>query len=605
MGSARGLEERITELEAQLGALRLRLERVEAGAGVPQPHGQAATAAAPTAEARPQVGGRPPAAVPPPAVAPDGDGGLAGWAGTSALLPRVSTVSFLLVVALALRTLTDSGVVGPQVGAFAGVVYAASLMLAGWVLYGRRSVLAPVFAVCGAALLCSIVVETHAHFGSLSTTAAFVALGGTCLFMTLLGERSKTPLPGVVGVLGAAFAGIALTVPDPRFAPLLALLLAASALGIPVSRRLKGDWVGWTVFVLSALTLFVFGVRIKVWLDAACPLPPIPGVAWFPYLVNSFALLWVGQSLAGLLRPPRPRPSVLSLALPVLGCTVAFVASLQVAAAEGTVRSLGVTGLFVAAGLVVMAAWSGLRVRGGAAALNTFAVAAVVLFAFGFSSATGSLLGALPFLSFTAFGLALFSARWRSGGTRVISYFLQVAVAVALTLLLGAGGGTAASPGIAALAAGTLTIAGLLHHRWCRRHGPPEGSLIFSYIGTSDRCAVALLTAALVGGFFLLRTGAFVVLSSRMADARNAFGGTQSVIITVAAMALFALASSRRSTELRSVAILVTLVGAAKVFFYDLVALQGIARVVSVFSFGLLAAVASLVLGRWQRRDQP
>jgi uncharacterized membrane protein len=89
-----------------------------------------------------------------------------------------------------------------------------------------------------------------------------------------------------------------------------------------------------------------------------------------------------------------------------------------------------------------------------------------------------------------------------------------------------------------------------------------------------------------------------------MADARNAFGGAQSVIITVAAMALFALASSRRSTELRGVAILVTLVGAAKVFFYDLVALQGVARVVSVFSFGLLAAVASLALGRWQRRDR-
>lgn len=604
MGSARGLEERVGELEEQLGALRLRLERVEAAAGEPQPLVQAATAAGAIADARPQVAGRPPAAAPPPAVAADGDGGIAGWAGTSALLPRVSTVSFLLVVALALRTLTDSGVVGPQVGAFAGVVYAASLMLAGWVLYGRRSVLALVFAVCGAILLCSIVVETHAHFGSLSTTAAFMALGGTCLFMTLLGERNKAALPGVIGVLGAAFAGVALTVPNPQFAPLLALLLVASALGIPVSRRLRGDWVGWILFVLSSLALFVFSVRIKVCLSAACPLPPLAGAVWFPYLVNSFALLWVGQSLAGLLRPPRPMPTVLSLALPVLGSTVAFVVSLQVAAAEGTVRSLGATGLLVAAGLVVMAAWAGLRGGGGAAALNSFAVAAVVLFAFGFSSATGSLLGALPFLSFNAFGLALFSDRWQSGGTRVISYFLQVGVAVALTLLLVAGGRTAASPGLAALAAGTLAVAGLLHHRWCRRHAPPEGSLAFAYLGSGDRCAVALLTASLTGGFFLVRTGAFVALSSGMADVSNAFGGAQSVIITVAAMALFALASSRRSTELRSVAILVTLVGAAKVFFYDLVALQGVARVVSVFSFGLLAAVASLVLGRWPRRDR-
>jgi len=609
MGSARGLEERIGELEEQLVAMRLRLERVEAGVGGAQPHVQAATAAAiaavrsPAAEQLP-VTEQPPAAELPPTVAAAGEGGIAGWAGTSSLLPRVSTVSFLLVVALALRTLTDSGVVGAQAGAFAGVVYAASLMLTGWVLYGRRNVLSPVFAVCGALLLCSIVVETHTHFGSLSTVAAFGALGATSLFMTLLGERSKTALPGVIGVLGAAFAGVALTVPDPQFAPLLTLLLAVSILGIPVSRRVKGDWVGWTIFVFSSLSLLVWSVRIKVSLAPDCPPGDLAGTVWFPYLVNGFALLWVCQSLVGLLRPPRPRPSLLSLALPVLGCTVAFYASLQVASAEGTVRSLGVTGLLVAAGLVVMAAWSGLRGGGGAAALNTFAVAAVVLFAFGFSSATGSLLGALPFLSFIAFVLALFSDRWQSGGTRVISYFLQTGVAVALTLLLVVGGQTAASPGIAALAAGALAVTGLLHHRWCRRHAPPVSSLAFAYLGSGDRCAVALLTAALTGGFFLLRTGAFVALSSRMADVRDAFGGAQSVIITLAAMALFALASSRRSTELRSVAILVTLVGAAKVFFYDLMAVQGVARVVSVFSFGLLAAVASLVLGRWQRRGR-
>ena len=159
-------------------------------------------------------------------------------------------------------------------------------------------------------LLCSIVVETHTHFASLSTAAAFGALGATCLFMTLLGERSKTALPGVIGVLGTAFAGVALTVPHPEFAPLAALLLAASVLGVLVSRRLKGDWVGWTLFVLSSLTLLIWSVRIKVCLTSTCYVEPVPGTAWFPYLANGFALLWVGQSLAGLLRPPRPRPSV-------------------------------------------------------------------------------------------------------------------------------------------------------------------------------------------------------------------------------------------------------------------------------------------------------
>jgi hypothetical protein len=586
MGSARSLEERIGDLEGQLEAVRLRLERVEAGAVAPRRRPVPAVAAA---------------AAPPPA-AGDDEGGIAGWAGASALLPRVSTVSFLLVVALALRTLTDSGVIGAQAGAYAGLAYAAALMLAGWVLSARRSVLAPVFFVCGAVLLCSIVVETHSHFASLGTTAAFVALGATCLFMVALGERTSSALPGVIGTLGAAVAGIAMTVPNPLFLPLALLLLGAGALGVPVSRRLKGDWIGWVLFAVSALMLVIWSLRIKVCLTSTCYVAPVPGSAWFPYLTNAFALLWVLQALYGLLRPPRPRASLLSLCLPTLGCTAAYLASLQVAAASGSIRSLGVTGLLVAAGLVALAAWSGLR-GGAAPALNAFLVAAVSLFAFGFSSATGSFLGALPLLSCTAFGLALLSARLNSGGTRVISYLLQVGVACALTLLLAGGGRTAAHPGLAALASGVLAAAALLHHRWCRRHAPPAGSLAFSFLGAGDRCAVALLTASLAGGFFLLRTGAFVLIGSSTPAAGNVFGGAQSVIITVAAMALLALAFTRRSTELRSVAILVTLVGAAKVCVYDLVALQGVVRVVSIFSFGLLAAVASVVLGRWQRRD--
>ena len=52
MGSARGIEERIDELEEQLGAFRLRLELVETGVGVPQPHVQAATIAARSLAAR-------------------------------------------------------------------------------------------------------------------------------------------------------------------------------------------------------------------------------------------------------------------------------------------------------------------------------------------------------------------------------------------------------------------------------------------------------------------------------------------------------------------------------------------------------------------------
>jgi hypothetical protein len=537
-----------------------------------------------------------------PAAAPAAGAVAGGWSGSS-LLARVSTVCFLLVIALGLRTIADSGAISPSAGAFAGLGYAAVLMLAGGVFYARRSELAPVFAICGAVLLCSIVVETYAHFGSLPGPAAYFALGGTALLMTVLGERYRTPVPGTIGVLGALLSGIALSVPHPSFAPLAALLLIVSAFGAVVSRRLKGDWVGWTAFVLSALVLSIWAVRVRVAISGGDSSGAVPGAQWFPPLVWLFALFWLGQSLAGLLRPPRPLPSLLSVVMPALGAAVAFSAGLQVAAARGDARAHGLAGLLLAAALVGVAAWTGLKGGGGAPALNAYAVAAVVLFALGFSAASGSLLGALPLLSLTAFGFAVLSVRWESGGARMVSYLLQIFVALALGGTLLAGGATAASPGLAVTASLVLALTALGHYRWCRRHAPAQGSLVFRFLGSGDRCSIALLTASLAGGFFVLRTAAFLLLGGEASRSRDVFLSAQSLIINLAGVLLFALAARGRNRSLRTLAILVTLVGAAKVFLYDLIAVHGVSRLASVFSFGLLAAVASVVLGRWQRRE--
>ena len=67
-----------------------------------------------------------------------------------------------------------------------------------------------------------------------------------------------------------------------------------------------------------------------------------------------------------------------------------------------------------------------------------------------------------------------------------------------------------------------------------------------------------------------------------------------------AAIAFLVISYLRRNRELRNVALLITLAGAGKVFLYDLVGVEGVARVLSVFSFGFVAATASYVLGRWQ-----
>jgi hypothetical protein len=594
MGDAGNLDLRVLELENRVAELARRLEAMESRGAAPAPARAQATAPLPvevptTTE---EVAGAGRAEHPVSA----------GWSGSS-LLAKVSTVCFLLVVALGLRTVADSGAISPAIGAFSGLGYAAALMLAGWVQYARRSDLAPVFAICGAALLCSIVVETYTRFGSLPGAAAYLALGGTALFMAVLGERNRTPLPGAIGVLGALVSGIALSVPRPAFAPLAALFLAVSAIGAVVSRRLKGDWVGWTSFLLSALVLTIWAVRVRVSLGGGDPSGALPGSQWFPLLVWLFALFWLGQSLAGILRPPRPLPSLLSVVLPALGAAVAFFAGLQVAAARGDARAHGVAGLLLAAALVGVAAWAGLRAGGGAAALNAYAVAAVVLFAAGFSAATGSFLGALPLLSLTALGFAVLSVRWESGGARLVSYLLQVVVALSLAWTLLAGERAGAAHGLAALASLVLALSAFGHYRWCRSHAPAQGSLVFGFLGRGDRCAIALLTASLAGGFFLLRTAAYLLIGEGAPASRDIFLSAQSLIINLSGIVVFTLAARSRSRELRTLAILVTLVGAAKVLLYDLIAVHGLPRIASLLSFALLAAVASLVLGRWQRRE--
>jgi hypothetical protein len=86
---------------------------------------------------------------------------------------------------------------------------------------------------------------------------------------------------------------------------------------------------------------------------------------------------------------------------------------------------------------------------------------------------------------------------------------------------------------------------------------------------------------------------------------RDAFRCGQSVLINAAAIILIAWAYLRQDKEIRNVAILVTVVGAIKVFLYDLLGTHGLPLVFSVFSFGVAAAVESLALSRWQKKSAP
>ena len=81
----------------------------------------------------------------------------------------------------------------------------------------------------------------------------------------------------------------------------------------------------------------------------------------------------------------------------------------------------------------------------------------------------------------------------------------------------------------------------------------------------------------------------------------EAFASIQSVSINGAATVIMSLALAWRNKELRNVAILIIIIGGAKVFLGDMLSISGLGLVVSVFSFGVAASLQSYALTRWQK----
>jgi len=121
------LENRVEELSAQLRNLTLRVDQMAEQLGMqsmkvtPALESMPASASTPAWESL-QVQET---AQPQPAVIAreqlDASEELLSWADRKSLLPRLSTLCFVLVLALVLRTLTDSGIIGKQIARSSGL----------------------------------------------------------------------------------------------------------------------------------------------------------------------------------------------------------------------------------------------------------------------------------------------------------------------------------------------------------------------------------------------------------------------------------------------------------------------------------------------------
>jgi hypothetical protein len=249
--------------------------------------------------------------------------------------------------------------------------------------------------------------------------------------------------------------------------------------------------------------------------------------------------------------------------------------------------------------------WLARRDQEGATGSNAFIFAGVCLLALGLTAAVTDIVWVLPMWSVLAYVLSMLSYRWHSGGVRVTSYLLQL-VACGVGAFSGVFSTQASLPYVGILAAATMATVSLLQYRWSRQHAPNAvNSAYFSWLDKKDTSGVVLLGAGLVSGYYFAQQGLYAILSQRMTEYAAALQSGQSVFINFGAVLLMLIALRVRSVEIVTVAGLVALLGAVKVFIIDLFGIEGVSLVISVFSFGIVAAVASVVMGKWQKGGVP
>jgi hypothetical protein len=522
------------------------------------------------------------------------------WAGNAALLPRIATVCFVMVLALALRTSTDNGLIDQQIGTLLGMVYAAALMVNGWFLYRKDNLQAPVLTASGAFLMFSVVVETQALFKSLPPTSAYLVLMVTGGGMAYISHRFQKAMPIIIGTLLMCLGGVVIDYPTPIFSYLTPLLLFANILGFYATRLKRCSWLRWFVLIVTVFMLQLWAFKLGIYLikDMA---PPEPlSLYWFFPVMIVFGCAFIASSYFGIVRS-QDRNSSFDYAVPTLSAFWIFWACHYVVArSNGGMIGLGLVAVAAAIGHYWISFGLAKRQEKSAQGINTFALAGSVWLVSGLALWGEDPVFTLPLVSFTAFGLSYMGYKWHSGATRVTSYMLQAYVLLAMVWLLhDSPSGVHYMATI--LACGAVSLTALFHYYWLRRNPARENTLFFTRYDKKDLSGVLVLLCGLIAGFYQARSMLYELLHAIPGNQENTFICAQSILINSAVIVLMAFALRLKSRELRNVAILVTVLGAGKVFMIDLFSTSGIPLVLSVLSFGLVASIESIILTRWPK----
>jgi hypothetical protein len=346
------IEEKVDRLNEQIENLHRRVAELE-GRRTASAHEQSAavSGARPGAILPPAVSappGKPPGT--PAAGEPDSlSDEVIHWASRASLFPRLATLCFLMVVALILRTITDNGIVNPLLGMGLGMGYAAALMVTGWYQYRRGSSLAPVFVACGAILMSSIVVETHARFGSLPLVPAYWTLMATGAAMAFVSRRFSVFLPVSVGTLGMCLAGAAIDYPDPFFPYLFMILLTANLLGYYAGTLKRCGWLRWTVLLVTLAMFLLWGMRLAAVVAHRTTAAPTLAPGWFLPVLATLSAAFLAIALLGIVRSRDVKVSVFDFCLPTISAVGSYLAArIVVSEADGSALALNLVAILFA-----------------------------------------------------------------------------------------------------------------------------------------------------------------------------------------------------------------------------------------------------------------
>ena len=523
------------------------------------------------------------------------------WVDKSYILSRVASTSFIVAVALALRTAADNGTIDLQLGSFIGMLYALGLIIYGWFAYRDKSIQAPVFILWGVIVMCAVVVEAHRVFATVPTEVAYIAMAVTGLVATIISRVNHVALPVFVGTLGMSFGSFAIDYPSPVFPYLVIIMGLANLFATYATRLLRATWLRWLLLVLTLFMIQIWDLKLAIYLSKLAPENLEFSVQGLLPSIGFLGLVFAGISLLGVLGKLQEKVSRFDVWLPVINVCWIFLA-VQYAIGQGltTPAAFGWTAMAAAVAHLAVAWWLAHRKEGGSLGTTSFALAGGLLLAFSAPMALGHAVIASAMVALLAVGLLWVSVRRTNLGLRLASYLLQFYACSSLVFLLWTTDGTKPSV-IGALSSALLATIAFFHYFLARRRPLVQAEGIASRLNKNDRGAGVLLIAALFSGFFTMRVGLYQALDMLHMATYSAFGGAQSVLINLTAAALLWLSLVRHNKELRNIAVVITVIGAGKVFLMDMVQLKGLPLMISVFTFGLVAALASFVLGRWNK----